>query len=500
MISVLRIGLVGVLAVLWLIPAALAGPFILVDIKTGEVLAADRPSDPWYPASITKLMTLYVTAKAVREGRLSMASTVTMSKASASIAPSKMGFAPGTQVTIENALPMLIVKSANDIAGALAERVSGSQAAFVDEMNASARRLGMSGSHFTNPHGLPSDQQYVTARDMALLGIAIHKEFPELLPLFGIPAIRHGQSVLRSYNLLLEHYRGASGMKTGFTCAAGLNMVAAARRDNENYLAVVLGELSTIDRSETAALLLEQGFSHRAKAIAPNIARYHPPATRATPVNMRSLVCGGGRKFRTYQVMVPPEKPKRGLFARDAYVSPQRKDFGPGLGDKSHPQGALIYAPRGRTYRSHILQPREERKILSVYAGVGQHLADAGFSIRVDEKARTRLAAQKTGDPAVADLAAGSGKAVVSDGVPLPGRKPVDVIAASLPASASAFVNAANGVGTAVPSVANSNLLGSPGARAGETSLPGVPLVLNQSAQVPGISGRLPRPRQNPVR
>ena len=182
---------------------------------------------------------------------------------------------------------MLIVKSANDIAGAIAERVSGSQSAFVAQMNKTARRLGMSGSRFTNPHGLPSKGQYVTARDMALLGLAIHKNFPELLPLFDIPAIQSGDKVLRSYNLLLEHYRGASGMKTGFICAAGLNMVATAKRGRKQYLAVLLGEFSTIDRTEKAALLFEHGFSGKAKKIGKRVDRYNPRPTRTTPVNLR---------------------------------------------------------------------------------------------------------------------------------------------------------------------------------------------------------------------
>ena len=452
-----------------------AGPFILVDVKTGEVLSADRPTDPWYPASITKLMTLYVLAEAVQSGKLSLTSSLRMSKFAASVEPSKMGFSPGTKITIENAMPMLIVKSANDIAVAIAERVSGSQSAFVAEMNRTAARLGMKGSRFTNPHGLPSKGQYVTARDMAILGRAIHKNFPELTPLFDVPAIRSGKQVLRSYNLLLEHYRGASGMKTGFICSSGLNMVATAKRGNKHYLAVVLGEHSTIDRTEKAALILEYGFSGKSKTLASDVDRYYPSPTRSTPVNLRPQICGGHTKIRKYQVVLPQPRPKKGgLFKkRKDYVSPQRKYFGPNLGDKSHPQGALVHAPRGRKYRSHILQPRRERGILRVYAGTERRIENARFTIRQDGKARERHLQQ------------------VAASFPRPRAKP-----ATAAVSPSAFANANNRNGSKPEVVRGTGVLAA--------SAIGRPLDLRSSANN-GVgdgaaSNGIVLPRPNPAR
>ena len=488
MFSVFKIWIASVFAALWLASSALAGPFILVDIKDGAVIAADKPTDPWYPASITKLMTLYVLAEAVRDGKLSLTSTLTMSKAAASVQPSKMGFKPGTKVTIENAMPMLIVKSANDIARAIAERVSGSQSAFVAEMNRTAQRLGMSGSRFTNPHGLPSKGQYVTARDMALLGVAIHKDFPELLPLFDVPAIRSGKSVLRSYNLLLEHYRGASGMKTGFICASGLNMVATAKRGNKQYLAVVLGEPSTIDRTEKAALILEHAFSVKAKKIAKRVDRYNPRPTRTTPVNLRPQICGGHSKIRSYQAVVPPAKPKRGIFKSKKYVSPQRKNFGSNLGDRSHPQGTLLHAPKGRKYRSHILQPRQPREILQVYAGAGRRVPNAKFTIKQDRKARERLR-----EEAVA-------------GIVIPKQKPLNLAGAAgatVSANASAFANAKAGIGAAAPA-SNGSLLVEQASPALERGSGSQPLALRSSntagvVEAAGANGVL-LPRANPVR
>lgn len=512
MFSALRILAITLITGLLFASGALAGPFILVDIKSGKVVAADRATDPWYPASITKLMTLYVLAEAVRDGQLSLTSTLTMSQSAARVQPSKMGFKPGTKVTIENALPMLIVKSANDIAGAIAERVSGSQSAFVAEMNRTAKRLGMSGSRFTNPHGLPSKGQYVTARDMALLGIAFHKNFPELLPLFDVPAIRSGKSVLRSYNLLLEHYRGASGMKTGFICSAGLNMVATAKRGQQHFIAVVLGELSTIDRTEKAALVLEHGFAGKHTKSGERIDRYNPHPTRATPVDMRPVVCGGDRKIRAYQIVAPPPKPKRGGFAQDKYVSPQRKNFGRNLGDQSHPQGALVYAPKGRKYRSHILQPREAREILEVHAGAGQRVANARFTIKPDRTVRKRNtdeAALISGALNAESTTTNAALAATQINVPKPQQKPEGLEGASFPVTASAFANANNGVGASTPERSSSLVAGlvevdsvkKTGVIASSGS--GHPIVLTPSIAV-GIGGGFASgvllPRRNPVR
>lgn len=481
---------------------AQAGPHILVDIKTGKVLAADRATDLWYPASITKLMTLYVAAEAIRDGKLSLSSTLEISKRANRTPPSKMGFKTGTKVTLQNAFPMLIVKSANDIAVAIAERVSGSHDAFIAEMNRTAKRIGMRDSRFTNPHGLPSKGQYVTARDMAVLGVAIHREFPELLPLFDIPAIRFGKRVLRSHNLLLEHYRGASGMKTGFICAAGLNMVATAKRGKKNYLTVILGERSSIDRNEKAALLLESAFSGQYKSAKGSLASYHPRATRSTPANLRPLICGGHRKIRQFQLVIPQPRPKRGLFTRKRYASPQRKDFGPNLGDRSHPQGTLVFAPRGRKYRSHILQPRRAGEILRVYAQSTQFDPNAKYAIKTDRRARKRFAALSGTQSQSETLGAATSIA----GIPLPRQRPLAIVKRDqLPTTASAFTNASSGAGASSDKANASSLFERSLAKgkkepknAAEKAIGG-PLIIRPTLLL-NTTASVPFPPRNPVR
>ena len=241
-------------------PSARATPILLVDAESGRVLEQQEAGRPWYPASVTKLMTVYVALDAVRQGRMSMDSLLTVSPLAASQSPTKMGFAPGTKVTLDNALKMLMVKSANDMAVTIAEGVGGSHADFIQQMNATASRLGMTGTHYENPNGLPDAGQVTTARDLAVLARHLIYDFPEHEMLFRLPAIRLGKTVMRNYNRLIDRYPGADGMKTGFICASGFNLVATASRNGKRLIAVILGAPSAVARTEQAALLFEKGF------------------------------------------------------------------------------------------------------------------------------------------------------------------------------------------------------------------------------------------------
>jgi D-alanyl-D-alanine carboxypeptidase len=268
-------------------------PYILVDVASGMVIA-DRQADQfWYPASLTKLMTAYITFRAMADGRVTPATKVVESKIAAAQEPVKMGFEVGTKMTLDSALKMMIVPSANDIAVAVAEGVGGSLAAFIDTMNTEAMRLGMTRTHFANPNGLPDKSHVSTARDIALLARQIWVEFPEQRSLFGIQAISSGGSVFQSPNLpLLERYRGAEGMKTGFTCDAGFNLAATATRDGRTLLAVVLGRTSSDDRAELAAHLFNDGFAKKTFPEATiELAAFNDPTPDPGPIDMR--VCSG---------------------------------------------------------------------------------------------------------------------------------------------------------------------------------------------------------------
>ena len=238
-----------------------AEALLVVEADTGKVLQADNATMPWYPASVTKMMTAYVTLKAVKEGTLTLDTLLTVSPVAASQSPSKMGFRPGTQVTVDNALKMMLVKSANDMAVVLAEGVGGSIDGFSAMMNQTAQKLGMTQTSYVNPNGLPADGQITSARDLAILARAIIRDLPEYEYFMHIPSIRFGRRVTQNFNQLIGRYPGADGFKTGFICASGYNLVASATRDGKRLIAVVLGSSSGQQRAVRAAQLLDRGFA-----------------------------------------------------------------------------------------------------------------------------------------------------------------------------------------------------------------------------------------------
>src|SRR5208283_4620066 len=236
-------------------------PFLVVDADSGQLLIENEATAVWYPASLTKLMTVYVALDAVRNGKLTLDTPLIMSARAARMAPSKMGFRPGTEVTLDNALKMLMVKSPNDVAVMVAEGVSGSVEAFADEMNAAAARLGLHESRFVNPNGLHDPGHVSSARDMAMIARALLREFPDHADLFSIGAMQLGRQIIPNHNGLLGRYPGADGMKTGFTCPAGFNVVASANHNGRHLIVVVLGSPSARLRNQEAADLFDRGFA-----------------------------------------------------------------------------------------------------------------------------------------------------------------------------------------------------------------------------------------------
>ena len=276
-----------------------AEALLVIEADSGRVLYAQNAGQAWYPASVTKLMTAYVTLRAVKEGRLSLETPLTVSPNAMAQSPVKMGFGVGTVVTVDNALKMLMVKSANDMAVVLAEGVAGSIENFADEMNANARQLGMIQSSFVNPNGLPADDQVSSARDLAILARAIIRELPEYDYYWHLPGIRMGKMVRWNYNTLIGRYPGADGMKTGFICASGFNLVASATRNGRRLIAVVLGAPSSAARALKAAQLLERGFNTNSGPswlMAPFGAVESVQPIAAAPPNLRDEMCGGHRK------------------------------------------------------------------------------------------------------------------------------------------------------------------------------------------------------------
>jgi D-alanyl-D-alanine carboxypeptidase len=242
---------------------------------------------PWYPASLTKLMTVYVALDAVRNGKLTFDTPLIMSARAARMPPSKMGFRPGTEVTLDNALKMLMVKSPNDVAVMVAEGVSGSVEAFAADMNADAERLGLHESHFVNPNGLHNPDHISSARDMAIIARALLREFPDHADLFSIGALQLGNRYIPNHNGLLGRYPGADGMKTGFTCPAGFNVVASANHFGRRLIVVVLGAPTAKTRNQEAADLFDRGFAMGGGSGSLESL----PSGSGTAPNMRADVC-----------------------------------------------------------------------------------------------------------------------------------------------------------------------------------------------------------------
>jgi len=282
--------------------AASAEAALLVDVESGRVLFAENATHPWYPASVTKIMTAYVILNAVKEGRISLDKLITVSENAVAQQPTKMGFPIGTQVTVDNALKMMMVKSANDMAVALAEGLSGSIENFATEMNQAAQRLGMTQTSYVNPNGLPADGQITSARDLAILARAAIREMPEYDSYWHISAIKFGRRVMHNYNTLIDRYQGADGMKTGFICASGFNLVATATRGSRRLIAVVLGAHSGMQRAEKAAQLLERGFTggFGLSWLTPSFGTVESlqPPMGAAPTNLRDEICNAKGRHR----------------------------------------------------------------------------------------------------------------------------------------------------------------------------------------------------------
>jgi D-alanyl-D-alanine carboxypeptidase len=276
--------------------AAAAQPALLFDVGTGEVLAHQEAFRRWHPASLTKLMTAYTVFRAIDAGDVTLQSPIRMTRHAASMPPAKIGFKAGSVVTLDNALKIIMVKSANDMAMAIGENVGGSEKAFAGRMNAEAQRLGMTGSHWVNPNGLHAPDQYTTAHDLALLVRAIRLEYPQYADYFSIDGIVMGKTTIKTFNTLMGKYPGADGMKTGFICPSGFNLIGTATRSGRTLAAIVLGEASPAERAEHAVELLSAGFEPAPPAPAAAFAGAPAPAVQPQPVTLAGLQPYGDKR------------------------------------------------------------------------------------------------------------------------------------------------------------------------------------------------------------
>lgn len=234
---------------------------LVIDAGTGQVISADAANHLWYPASLTKMMTVYVALGEIAAGRLSFDDTLTVSTRAASVSPVRFGLAAGQTITIRQGINAAIVASGNDAATALAERIGGSEEKFADMMTLSARGIGMTRTVFRNATGLPDPDQVTTAHDMAVLALALLKEHPAHYDLFNQRSVTIGKKSRATVNGILGSYSGADGFKTGFTCGSGYNLVASATRGKRRVIGVVLGSTSRGQRASAMTRLLDAAFA-----------------------------------------------------------------------------------------------------------------------------------------------------------------------------------------------------------------------------------------------
>jgi D-alanyl-D-alanine carboxypeptidase len=425
-----------------------ATPTLVIDARTGGVLYESEATTPWYPASLTKLMTAYVALDALRARKISLDTPLVVSQRAVAAPPSKMGFKPGTFVTLDNALKMLMVKSANDIAVTIAEGIAGSVEAFAEDMNAAAARLGMTRSHFVNPNGLQDPKHVSSARDMALLAQALVGSFPEYGGLFSIEALRLGDDIIKNHNHMLGHYPGVDGMKTGFTCPAGFNLVASANRDGRKIIAVVLGAPNVEQRTVRTAVLFDRAFAGIDRATG-HVASLPDPASSAPP-DMRAAIC------------------RNPAVAIAAFAAVTDRLSAPLLGGEGTGDGSLYAATSlvsGAPMASRMaMVPRIDYDPVPVYVG-----APEGYAGLVARARPAHSPIGTEGPPETVQAYASSAKSAFGkDGAPLlpdhaalpmkGQRRPVRGASGQKPAQNHAAVNAAKVEGQAKAAPAASRL------------------------------------------
>ena len=261
---------------------------LVIDANSGRILYQTAADEPRYPASLVKLMTLYMVFELIEQGRLNYRGTkIRFSANAVAAAPSKLDVAEGTEIDLIDAIKALITKSANDVAVALAEHIASSEERFAQLMTQKARQLGMTATTFRNASGLPDTQQVTTARDMITLALRLHDDFPKHYPLFATRTFTFNDETFRNHNTMLFNYEGTEGMKTGYTRASGFNLVASVRRGKKHIVAAVFGGATAATRNSTMRTYLNMALlkaaSERTRRPAPALvaqAKAPPPPPR----------------------------------------------------------------------------------------------------------------------------------------------------------------------------------------------------------------------------
>ena len=314
---------------------------IVIDANTGKTLYSQDADAPRYPASLTKMMTLYLVFEALSSGKIDKSTLVPITQRAASMAPTKLGARPGTSITIETAILGLVTKSANDAACATGEFLGGSEDRFAQMMTAKARQLGMRNTTFRNASGLPNPGQVTTAHDMAILGMALREHFPKYYGYFSTRSFQYGRSRLANHNKLLGRVAGVDGIKTGYTAKSGYNLVSSVSMDGKKLITVVLGGTSSgsrdaqvtqligkflpkaSGRSEGPMVALAKIFKGKKEVVADTATQtaYAEPEAGATAEEVDPVIVAAIPAKKPHQVVVPLSSEEEGLTEAAAEVA-----------------------------------------------------------------------------------------------------------------------------------------------------------------------------------
>lgn len=363
--NMIRTALLGLatFCAIWLavVPMARAAPYaeMVIDARTGEVIRSRNADTRLHPASLTKMMTLYIAFEAVRRGEITLDTEVRVSRNAANEVPSKLGLRAGQRIALRYLIRASAVKSANDAATAIAEAISGSEEAFAERMTRTARALGMNDTTFRNAHGLTQSGHLSTARDMTTLGRRLFYDYPQYYNLFSRRTTDAGVTRVRNTNRrLLDAYEGADGIKTGFTSAAGFNLVSSAERGGVRIIATVFGGRSTATRNARIAELLDLGFARaplRVTERRPALPVYNgatttgptAPAVSARPIARGTL--GGGTVYASASaptVAVVQPQPRHAAPEAPRVIVTRQSSAGREYGISLKPQGSRSAADK----------------------------------------------------------------------------------------------------------------------------------------------------------
>jgi D-alanyl-D-alanine carboxypeptidase (penicillin-binding protein 5/6) len=328
---------------------------ILVDASNGNILFEQEATQAWYPASLTKLMTIYMALDAINTGRIQLQDTISASYNAARQPQSKLGLHVGETITVEEAILALVTRSANDAAVALAEYIGGTEESFAVKMTEKAHELGMNDTHFMNATGLPHPWQVSTARDLGLLAWKTMHSFPDYYPYFSAHSFNFRGRELHAINKFTEHYLGAEGMKTGFTCGSGYNLISSASQNGQRLIGVILGGMSSPQRYQLMIDMMDAGFAGQYAGVARSIAT--PVAlTGATPPHQ--LPCGRAGGLVTASTE----------DANDDHIVHRRGQGDSIVPTKFHPRGHVV----GRRHVTHQ-PPAKASKATKASKGKAHH-------------------------------------------------------------------------------------------------------------------------------